>query len=81
MSLGSVLSSSQDRALDFKNVKPFLFCVTMDYLAGETTGMAFERKTEDRLQDIEKLTEREEDDAFALLDAFLAKSKMQAVCK
>jgi len=35
----------------------------------------------ERFQDIEKLSESEKDHVFALLDAFLAKSKMQAILK
>jgi len=57
------------------------FGVTLDYLAGETSNMAFDRRTVERFQDIEKLSESEKDHVFALLDAFLAKSKMQAILK
>ncbi|MBK1442735.1 hypothetical protein JHJ32_22235 [Parapedobacter sp. ISTM3] len=43
--------------------------VTLDYLGGETDGPVFDRKTAER------------EHVFALLDAFLAKSKMQAILK
>jgi len=51
------------------------FGITLDYLAGKTTDMAFDRRTIERIQDIEKLSESEKDNVFALLDVFLAKSK------
>lgn len=57
------------------------FGVSLDYLAGETTSAAFDRKTVERLQDIEKLDAGEREHVFALLDAFLAKSKLQAILK
>ena len=41
------------------------FEVTLDYLAGETSDMAFDRSTVERFQDIEKLSEK--DQVFALL--------------
>jgi len=43
--------------------------------------MAFDRRTVERFQDIEKLTENEKEHVFAFLDAFLAKTKMQAILK
>ena len=57
------------------------FGVSLDYLAGEATSAAFDRKTVERLQDIEKLEVNEKEHVFALLDAFLAKSKLQAILK
>lgn len=57
------------------------FGVTLDYLAGEANDISFDRRTAERFQDIEKLTESEKDHVFSLLDAFLAKSKMQAILK
>jgi len=57
------------------------FGVSLDYLAGEATSAAFDRKTVERLQDIEKLDAGEREHVFALLDAFLAKSKLQAILK
>jgi len=43
--------------------------------------MVFDLRTIERFHDIEKLSESEKDHVFALLDAFLAKSKMQAILK
>ena len=57
------------------------FGVTFDYLAGEAGSAAFDRKTVQRIQDIEQLDEGEKQHVFALLDAFLAKNKMQAILK
>jgi len=57
------------------------FGVSLDYLAGEATSAAFDRKTVERLQDIEKLEAGEREHVFTLLDAFLAKSKLQAILK
>ncbi|QNL48676.1 helix-turn-helix transcriptional regulator [Olivibacter sp. SDN3] len=51
------------------------------YERGEATSAAFDRKTVERLQDIEKLEAGEKEHMFALLDAFLAKSKLQAILK
>ena len=55
--------------------------VTLDYLAGETSSAAFDRRTVERIQDIEQLEEGEKQHVFVLLDAFLAKNKMQAILK
>lgn len=55
--------------------------VTLDYLAGEASSSAFDLRTVERIQDIEQLDEGEKQHVFALLDAFLAKSKMQAILK
>ena len=55
--------------------------VTLDYLAGEASRAAFDRRTVERIQDIEQLEEGEKQHVFALLDAFLAKNKMQAILK
>lgn len=57
------------------------FGVTLDYLAGEASSSAFDRRTVERIQDIEQLDEGEKQHVFALLDAFLAKNKMQAILK
>ncbi|WP_454881509.1 hypothetical protein [Sphingobacterium detergens] len=53
----------------------------LDDIAEKTSNMAFDRRTVERFQDIEKLNESEKEHVFALLDAFLAKSKMQAILK
>ncbi|MFC7526262.1 helix-turn-helix domain-containing protein [Parapedobacter sp. GCM10030251] len=55
--------------------------VTLDYLGGEADGPAFDRKTAERMKDIDRLDAAEREHVFALLDAFLAKSKMQAILK
>jgi len=57
------------------------FGVILDYLAGETSEIAFNRRIVENFQDIEKLTESENEHVVALLDAFLAKSKTQAILK
>lgn len=55
--------------------------VTLDYHAGEACNAAFDRWTVERIQDIEQLEEGEKQHMFALLNAFLAKNKMQAILK
>lgn len=55
--------------------------VTLDNLAGEASSAAFDRRMVERIQDIEQLDEGEKQHVFALLDAFLAKNKMQAILK
>lgn len=55
--------------------------VTLDYLAGEAGSAAFDRKTVERIQDIERLEATDREHVFAMLDAFLAKSKLQAILK
>lgn len=57
------------------------FGVTLDYLAGEAGSAAFDRKTVQRIQDIERLEATDREHVFAMLDAFLAKSKLQAILK
>jgi len=57
------------------------FGATLDYLAGETSEMAFDRRTVERFQDIEKLPASEKDHVFELLDTLLAKSKMHGILK
>ncbi len=51
------------------------------YERGEASSSAFDRRTVERIQDIEQLEEGEKQHVFALLDAFLAKNKMQAILK
>lgn len=55
--------------------------VTLDYLGGETDGPSFDRKAAERMKDIGTLDEGDREHVFALIDAFLAKSKMQAILK
>jgi transcriptional regulator with XRE-family HTH domain len=57
------------------------FEVSLDYLVGEGINSKFDKKTVKRLQDIEKLDAGDKEHVFAMLDAFLAKSKMQAILK
>jgi len=55
------------------------FEVSLDYLVGEGINSKFDKKTVKRLQDIEKLAASEKEHVFAMLDAFIAKNKMQAI--
>lgn len=57
------------------------FGVSLDYLVGEGINSKFDKQTVKRLQDIEKLEAVEKAHVFAMLDAFLAKNKMQAILK
>lgn len=57
------------------------FEVSLDYLVGEGINSKFDKKTVKRLQDIEKLEAGDKEHVFAMLDAFLAKNKMQAILK
>jgi len=57
------------------------FEVSLDYLVGEGINSKFDKKTVKRLQDIEKLESGDKEHVFAMLDAFLAKNKMQAILK
>lgn len=57
------------------------FEVSLDYLVGEGINSKFDKKTVKRLQDIEKLDAGDKEHVFAMLDAFLAKNKMQAILK
>ena len=57
------------------------FEVSLDYLEGEGINSSFDKKTVKRIQDIEKLEDQEREHVFAMLDAFLAKNKLQAILK
>lgn len=57
------------------------FEVSLDYLVGESIYSKFDKKTMNRLQDIEKLEVNEKEHVFAMLDAFLAKNKILAILK
>lgn len=48
---------------------------------GEGVNSKFDKKTVKRLQDIEKLDLADKEHVFAILDAFLAKNKLQAILK
>ena len=53
----------------------------LDYLVGEGVNSKFDKKTVTRLLDIEKLDPIDKEHVFAMLDAFLAKNKLQAILK
>lgn len=57
------------------------FGVSLDYLVGEGVNSKFDKKTVKRLEDIEKLTSNDKEHVFAMLDAFIARGKMQAILK
>lgn len=57
------------------------FEVSLDCLVGEGVSSKFDKKTVKRLQDIEKLEVGGKEHVFAMLNAFLAKNKMQAILK
>jgi transcriptional regulator with XRE-family HTH domain len=57
------------------------FEVSLDYLVGEGINSKFDKKTVMRLHDIDKLEGNDKEHVFAMLDAFLAKNKMQAIFK
>jgi len=48
-----------------------IFDVSLDYLVGDATKPAFDKRMVERLQDFELLTEEDKNHLFALLDAFL----------
>lgn len=53
------------------------FGVSLDYLVGEGINASFDKKTVKRLQDIERLTPKDKEHVFAMLDAFLIKCDIQ----
>jgi hypothetical protein len=55
------------------------FEVTLDYLVDETAMPTFDKKTVNRLKDIQALTDEDKNHVFALLDAFLTKTKLQGL--
>ena len=57
------------------------FEVSLDYLVGEGVNSKFDKKTVKRLQNIEKLDPADKVHVFAMLDAFLAKNKLQAILR
>ena len=52
--------------------------VSLDYLVG-STDVLLEKSVVDRVLDIQKLKEDEKRHVFALMDAFLKQSKLQAI--
>lgn len=57
------------------------FDVSLDYLVGEGINSKFDKMTVKRIQDIDKLEDSDREHVFAMLDAFLAKNKLQAILK
>jgi transcriptional regulator with XRE-family HTH domain len=55
------------------------FEVTLDYLVDETAMPTFDKKSVNRLKDIQSLSEEDKKHVFALLDAFLTKTKLQGL--
>ncbi len=55
------------------------FEVSLDYLVDENAMPTFDKKTVNRLKDIQHLNEEDKKHVFALLDAFLARTKIQSI--
>ncbi|MCB9309310.1 MAG: helix-turn-helix transcriptional regulator [Lewinellaceae bacterium] len=55
------------------------FDVSLDYLVGQGINSKFDKKTVKRLQDINKVEAKDKEHVFAMLHAFLAKNKLQAI--
>ncbi|MEC3882076.1 helix-turn-helix domain-containing protein [Parapedobacter sp. 10938] len=55
--------------------------VTLDYPWGETDGPAFDWKTAELMKDVGTLAEGNREHVFVLLNAFVAKGKLQAILK
>ncbi|HBH25151.1 MAG TPA: XRE family transcriptional regulator [Cytophagales bacterium] len=56
-----------------------VFEVTLDYLVDENSLPTFDKKTVNRLKDIQLLSDDDKKHVFALLDAFLARTKIQSI--
>lgn len=56
-----------------------VFEVTLDYLVDEAATPAFDKKTVSRIKDIQLLKEEDRKHVFALLDAFLERTKIQSI--
>jgi hypothetical protein len=52
--------------------------ISLDYLVGRT-DLELDTLTLKRIQDISKMADKEKDHVYALLDAFIAKSKMSGL--
>jgi transcriptional regulator with XRE-family HTH domain len=57
------------------------FEVSLDYLVDENAVPTFDKKTVNRLKDIQHLNEEDRKHVFALLDAFLDRTKIQSIMK
>ncbi len=55
------------------------FNVTLDYLVDESATPTFDKITVKRLKDIQLLSEEDRQHVYALLDAFLTRSKLQSI--
>ena len=71
------VSPSVDTAKKIANA----FNVTLDYLVNNSSTASFDKKTVQRIQDIENLTEEERKNILAVLDAYLTFSKTKQAFK
>ena len=55
------------------------FEVTLDFLVDENANPTLDKKTVNRLKDIQLLNDEDKKHVYALLDAFLARTKMQSI--
>lgn len=55
------------------------FDVTLDYLVDDSASPTFDKKTVKRLNDIQLLSEEDRQHVYALLDAFLTRTKLQNI--
>lgn len=55
--------------------------VTIDFLIGGSDTMSMDKDIIQRMEDIQKLNEADKGHVFALMDAFLQKTKLQQVLK
>lgn len=53
--------------------------VTIDYLIGGSDTMVIDKELLQRMEDIQKLNETDKGHLFALMDAFLQKTKLQKI--
>jgi hypothetical protein len=51
--------------------------VSLDYLVDDSALEVMDKKTVNRLKDIQRLSPEDQSHVFALLDAFLTKAKLQ----
>jgi transcriptional regulator with XRE-family HTH domain len=61
-----------------KNIADAL-AVTIDYLIGGSDTMMFDKALVQKMEDIQQLDETDKGHLFALMDAFLQKTKMQQI--
>jgi transcriptional regulator with XRE-family HTH domain len=53
------------------------FNVTLDYLVDETTAEYFDKKTVQRIQELQNLPDEEQRHMFAMVDAFLRDARVR----